>query len=97
MGLQVISCPTCGRCHVNLEEIVDQVQERLAHLTEPITIAIMGCAVNGPGEAREADIGIAGGKGEVLLFKKGIVVEKVAAEGAVERLVAEVKAIVGEK
>lgn len=96
MGLQVISCPTCGRCHVDLEAIVNEVERSLSHVKKPITIAIMGCAVNGPGEAREADIGIAGGRGEVLLFKKGEVIEKVSADQAVQRLIREVLAIVGE-
>ncbi len=96
MGLQIISCPTCGRCHVNLEQMVNQVERELGHIEAPITIAIMGCAVNGPGEAREADIGIAGGKGEVLLFRKGIVVEKVPEADAVVRLKCEVLKLLGE-
>lgn len=97
MGLQVISCPTCGRCHVPLERIVDEVTQKLQHIKKAITVAIMGCAVNGPGEAREADIGIAGGKGEVLLFKKGVVVCKVPENRAVEALVEAVEGIVGDQ
>ena len=96
MGLQIISCPTCGRCHVDLEQMVRQVEEELGHIEKPLTIAIMGCAVNGPGEAREADIGIAGGKGEVLLFRKGVVIEKVSEANAVMRLKQEVFTLLGE-
>jgi (E)-4-hydroxy-3-methylbut-2-enyl-diphosphate synthase len=93
MGLQIISCPTCGRCHINLESIVDEVEASLKHITVPITVAIMGCAVNGPGEAREADIGIAGGKGEVLLFKKGEVIGKYKDTDAVSALKSEIESL----
>ncbi len=75
-GVDIISCPTCGRCKINLFEIVEQVDQALAHHLQPLTIAIMGCVVNGPGEAREADIGIAGGDGTGILFQKGRVVSK---------------------
>ncbi|OQX95882.1 4-hydroxy-3-methylbut-2-en-1-yl diphosphate synthase [candidate division KSB1 bacterium 4572_119] len=73
-GVTIISCPTCGRLDYNLFKIVKEVEERTADLKKPITVAIMGCVVNGPGEAREADIGIAGGKGKAILFKKGKIV-----------------------
>lgn len=76
-GIRFISCPTCGRCQVDLESIVNALESALSGIEIPITIAVMGCAVNGPGEAREADLGIASGKGEVLLFKKGNIIRKV--------------------
>lgn len=75
-GIRFISCPTCGRCQVDLESIVNDLERALSGINIPITIAVMGCAVNGPGEAREADLGIASGKGEVLLFKKGEIIRK---------------------
>ncbi len=75
-GIRFISCPTCGRCQVDLESIVNDLENALSGIEIPITIAVMGCAVNGPGEAREADLGIASGKGEVLLFKKGEIIKK---------------------
>lgn len=76
-GVEIISCPTCGRCEVDLAPLVEKVEKSVRNITVPITVAIMGCVVNGPGEAREADIGIAGGRGTGLLFKKGKVVRKV--------------------
>ena len=74
-GIQIISCPTCGRTQINLVQLVEEVQSRLDHVDKPIKLAIMGCAVNGPGEAREADIGIAGGNGCGLIFKKGKIIK----------------------
>jgi (E)-4-hydroxy-3-methylbut-2-enyl-diphosphate synthase len=94
-GVDIISCPTCGRCEVDLIALVQEVQERLEHIEAPLTVAVMGCVVNGPGEAREADVGIAGGKGVGLLFKKGEVVEKVKEGTWVQRLVEEVEQMVG--
>ncbi len=76
-GVNIVSCPTCGRCRVNLRGIISEAEERLRAIDENITVALMGCEVNGPGEAKEADYGVAGGKGEGLLFKKGKVVKKV--------------------
>ena len=70
-GPELISCPTCGRCQINIRGIVDKVEAKLAKEEKQITVAVMGCIVNGPGEAREADIGIAGGKGMGILFKRG--------------------------
>jgi len=75
-GPEIISCPTCGRCQIDLFSLVESVEKALMFVDRPIKIAIMGCVVNGPGEAREADIGIAGGKGVGILFKKGQVVRK---------------------
>ncbi|NMA87471.1 MAG: flavodoxin-dependent (E)-4-hydroxy-3-methylbut-2-enyl-diphosphate synthase, partial [Tissierellia bacterium] len=70
-GVEIISCPTCGRTKIDLIKMVEEVEEALENINRPIKVAIMGCPVNGPGEAREADIGIAGGKGEGLIFKNG--------------------------
>jgi (E)-4-hydroxy-3-methylbut-2-enyl-diphosphate synthase len=96
-GPQVISCPTCGRCEVNLVQIVKQLDQALTRNAlffaqrKPMKVAVMGCVVNGPGEAKEADIGIAFGKGEGLLFKHGKPVRKVADSRCVEMLIAELK------
>ena len=84
-GPKIISCPTCGRCQVNLGEIVKKFET--AMIPQPVTVAIMGCEVNGPGEAKEADIGIAFGKGSGILFRKGKIIKKVKAKNAVEELV----------
>jgi (E)-4-hydroxy-3-methylbut-2-enyl-diphosphate synthase len=94
-GIDIISCPTCGRCEVDLIPLVEKVQEQLSHIETPLIVAVMGCVVNGPGEASEADIGIAGGKGVGLLFKKGQVIEKVQEGAWVQRLVEEVEQMVG--
>ena len=90
-GIEIISCPTCGRCNIELEHIVNAVQQQISDIKDPITIAVMGCVVNGPGEAREADIGIAGGKGRVVLFKKGETIGTYPQEEAVARLVSEIR------
>jgi (E)-4-hydroxy-3-methylbut-2-enyl-diphosphate synthase len=76
-GVNFVSCPTCGRCQINLISVAEEVERRLQPVDRDITVAVMGCVVNGPGEAREADFGIAGGKGEGLLFRHGEVVRKV--------------------
>ncbi len=85
-GVNLISCPTCGRCRIRLIEIASEVERRLQHETRPLTVAVMGCAVNGPGEAREADVGIAGGDREGLLFRHGEIVRKVPMEQLVDAL-----------
>lgn len=85
-GVNLVSCPTCGRCEVDLFRIVKEFEERVSSIPSSIKIAIMGCIVNGPGEARDADIGIAFGKGIGLLFKKGKVVRRVREEDAVGAL-----------
>lgn len=90
-GAEFISCPTCGRTSVDLIALAQQVQEKLEDLDLPIKIAVMGCAVNGPGEAREADLGIACGKGEGLIFKKGTILYKVPEQQLVQALVREVE------
>lgn len=89
-GAEIISCPTCGRTRINLIPIANEVERRTANIKKPIKIAVMGCAVNGPGEAREADIGIAGGNGEGLIFKKGEIVRKVAEDRIIDELMAEI-------
>ncbi len=89
-GPELISCPTCGRCSIDLFAIAEAVERALLYHPEPIKVAIMGCIVNGPGEAREADIGIAGAKGKGILFKKGEVVKKVPEEKLVETLLEEI-------
>lgn len=88
-GPVFVSCPTCGRCQIDLIEIAEEVEQRLHDLPQALTIAVMGCVVNGPGEAREADLGIAGGKGQGLLFRKGEVLRKVPQEQLADALVAE--------
>ncbi len=92
-GIQFISCPTCGRTQIDLINIAKEVEKRLSGCKKNIKVAIMGCVVNGPGEAREADIGIAGGKGEGLIFKKGEIIKKVKEEDLVEALVDEINKI----
>ncbi|MDD6795932.1 MAG: flavodoxin-dependent (E)-4-hydroxy-3-methylbut-2-enyl-diphosphate synthase [Clostridiaceae bacterium] len=90
-GLEFVSCPTCGRTQINLIEIAEEVEKRIENLNKNIKIAVMGCVVNGPGEAREADIGIAGGKGEGIIFKKGKIIKKVKEEDLVEELMKEIE------
>ena len=85
-GPELIACPTCGRTKIDLIGLANQVEERLKGVEKPITVAVMGCVVNGPGEAREADVGIAGGDGEGLLFRRGEIVKKVPQEALVDEL-----------
>ena len=90
-GPNLISCPTCGRTKYDMIPIAHEVEQRLRSCTKPITVAVMGCAVNGPGEARNADVGIAGGDGEGLLFRKGEILYKVPQEHLVDALMAEIE------
>ena len=90
-GPNLISCPTCGRTKYDMIPIAHEVEQRLRDCTKPITVAVMGCAVNGPGEARNADVGIAGGGGEGLLFRKGEILYKVPQEYLVDALMAEIE------
>lgn len=90
-GVEFVSCPTCGRTQIDLIKIASEVEERLAGVEKNIKVAVMGCAVNGPGEARDADIGIAGGKGEGIIFKKGEILRKVPEDKIVEELAKEVE------
>ncbi len=89
-GVEIISCPTCGRTEVELIELANRVEEATKHIRKPLKIAVMGCVVNGPGEAREADIGIAGGKGEGLIFKKGQILKKVKEDELFKAFMAEI-------
>jgi (E)-4-hydroxy-3-methylbut-2-enyl-diphosphate synthase len=91
IGPEIISCPTCGRCNINLFDIVERVEKELLTKKTPIKIAIMGCVVNGPGEAKEADIGIAGGDGVGILFSRGKVIKKFPQDKLVEVLLREVE------
>ncbi|GBE01928.1 4-hydroxy-3-methylbut-2-en-1-yl diphosphate synthase [bacterium BMS3Bbin06] len=86
-GADLVSCPTCGRCNIDIIRIARNVQRRLSGMETAVTVAVMGCVVNGPGEAREADYGIAGGKGEGILFRKGKVIRKVPEEELIDTLV----------
>ena len=90
-GPDLIACPTCGRTNIDLIPMAEEVERRLAGCTKAITVAVMGCAVNGPGEAAAADIGIAGGKGEGLLFRKGQILRKVPQEQLVDALMDEIE------
>jgi len=90
-GVNIISCPTCGRTEINLVEIANQVEDKIKGLDKDIEVAIMGCVVNGPGEAREADLGIAGGKDVGLIFKKGEVIKRVPAAELVDELMKEIE------
>lgn len=90
-GLEIISCPTCGRTKIDLIEIVKEAEKRLENIDKDLKVAIMGCPVNGPGEAREADIGIAGGNGEGLIFIKGEIIKKVKEEDLLSELVNEIE------
>lgn len=92
-GVELISCPTCGRCQIDLAALVDKVDQMTCQIKVPLKVAIMGCVVNGPGEAREADLGIAGGKGEGLLFRKGEIVAKLPEDQLLEALKAEIDKI----
>ncbi len=90
-GIRFVSCPTCGRTRINLIKLANDAKERFGNVKKTITVAIMGCVVNGPGEAREADLGIAGGNGEAILFKKGEIIRKVREEDLLNALGAEIE------
>ncbi len=94
-GPVLISCPTCGRTQIDLIPLATEVEERLKEIKAPIKVAVMGCAVNGPGEAREADFGIAGGHGSGLIFKKGKILRSVPEKDLVEELMKEIQEAVG--
>ena len=96
-GPTLVSCPTCGRCQIDLYPIAKQVEEKLKGITRPIKVAVMGCVVNGPGEAREADIGIAGGKGMGLVFRKGEIIRTVPEDQLVAELFREIDALLEEE
>ncbi len=90
-GVRVVSCPTCGRTRIDLIPIAEEVERRLAGCRRNLTVAVMGCAVNGPGEAREADVGLAGGDGCGLIFRKGKVVRRVPEGRLVDGLMEEIQ------
>ncbi|MBQ9828328.1 MAG: flavodoxin-dependent (E)-4-hydroxy-3-methylbut-2-enyl-diphosphate synthase [Lachnospiraceae bacterium] len=90
-GVEIISCPTCGRTDIDVISIAEKMEELTADIETPLKVAVMGCAVNGPGEAREADLGIAGGKGEALLFSKGQIIKKVREDQVISVLMDEIK------
>jgi (E)-4-hydroxy-3-methylbut-2-enyl-diphosphate synthase len=92
-GANIISCPTCGRCEIDIRGLAAKVEKRLKGVKKPLTVAVMGCVVNGPGEAREADIGIAGGKKKGLLFKKGKVVKSLREEDLLDSLMEEIEGL----
>lgn len=96
-GPTLIACPTCGRTQISLEKLALEVERRLADVKDPITVAVMGCVVNGPGEAREADIGVAGGVGEGLIFRKGEIIKKVAENEIMDELFKEIDKILLER
>ena len=93
-GPELISCPTCGRCGINLFGLAEKVEEHIQTITTPLKIAVMGCVVNGPGEAKEADIGLAGGKGTGLIFKKGKLYKKVPEKELLQVFLSEVDEMV---
>lgn len=93
-GVQLVSCPTCGRTQIDLIPIANEVEKRISNIKKPLKVAVMGCVVNGPGEARDADIGIAGGKGEGLIFRKGEVIKKVSEDRIVDELMAEIEKLI---
>ncbi|MBN2848753.1 MAG: flavodoxin-dependent (E)-4-hydroxy-3-methylbut-2-enyl-diphosphate synthase [Coriobacteriia bacterium] len=92
-GPELISCPTCGRCEIDLVPIAREVERRLGSVSAPVTVAVMGCVVNGPGEAREADVGVAAGRGVGLVFRHGQPVRKVAESDIVEALMEEIDSL----
>jgi len=96
-GVEIISCPTCGRTKIDLVALVEAVEELSKNITKPIKIAVMGCVVNGPGEAREADIGIAGTFGEGLIFRKGEVIRRVKEEALLETFKLELEELLNEE
>ena len=90
-GVEFVSCPTCGRTQINLIKIAEEVEKKLENCKKQIKVAVMGCVVNGPGEAREADIGIAGGRGEGIIFRKGEIVRKVKEDQLIDALMEEIE------
>jgi len=89
-GIEVVSCPTCARCRINLIDIAKRVNEAVKNINKPIKVAVMGCVVNGPGEAKDADIGIAGGDGCAVMFKKGEIMGKFSEDEVFDKLIEEI-------
>jgi (E)-4-hydroxy-3-methylbut-2-enyl-diphosphate synthase len=96
-GVEVISCPTCGRTKIDVIKLATEVERRTSHIKKPLKVAVMGCVVNGPGEAKEADIGIAGGDREGVIFKKGKIYKIVKEEHLLEELLKEIEKMVKEE
>jgi (E)-4-hydroxy-3-methylbut-2-enyl-diphosphate synthase len=96
-GVELISCPTCGRCEIDLIPLAEAVDRQIRNIEKPLKVAVMGCVVNGPGEAKEADVGIAGGRGFGLLFKNGKIIRKVSANDLIKELVKEIKNMTDEE
>jgi len=97
VGPDIISCPTCGRCEIDLLKLTEEVERRLAGMKSYLKIALMGCVVNGPGEAAEADVGIAGGRGFGMLFKKGKIIKKVREEDFTDVLMKEIQTMIADR
>jgi (E)-4-hydroxy-3-methylbut-2-enyl-diphosphate synthase len=95
-GVQIVACPTCGRCEIDLAALTDEVERRTAHLAVPLRVAVMGCVVNGPGEAAECDVGVAGGRDFGYLFRRGTKLRKLEAAELADALVAEVERLARE-
>ncbi len=96
-GVEMISCPTCGRAEIDVISLANRIEKRLFSVQTPLKIAVMGCVVNGPGEAQEADIGVAGGKNIGILFKKGVLVKRLPPRELEETLIGEIRALTGEE
>jgi len=96
-GVNVIACPTCGRVEIDVVKLANELEKRLGHIKVPLNVSVLGCVVNGIGEGKEADIGIAGGEGHGILFKQGKLVRKVKSEDLMETLLAEVEIMAKER
>jgi (E)-4-hydroxy-3-methylbut-2-enyl-diphosphate synthase len=96
-GVELVSCPTCGRCEIDLIGLAQEVERRVLKVKTPLKVAVMGCVVNGPGEAKDSDVGIAGGRGQGILFRKGKIIAKVPEEKLMARLLQEISLLLGEE
>jgi (E)-4-hydroxy-3-methylbut-2-enyl-diphosphate synthase len=96
-GVNVIACPTCGRVEIDVVKMANELEHRLGHINNPITVSVLGCVVNGIGEGKEADIGIAGGQGVGIVFKKGKLYKRVPSEELMDTLIEEVEAMAKEQ
>ncbi len=96
-GVEVIACPTCGRCQIDMIPLAESISAKTRHIKTPLKVAVMGCAVNGPGEAAAADVGIAGGAGKGILIKKGEIVKRMDEADLEKNLLDEIEAMTGEK
>jgi (E)-4-hydroxy-3-methylbut-2-enyl-diphosphate synthase len=94
-GVEIVSCPTCGRLEIDLVSLVESVEKKLAHIKKPLKVSVLGCIVNGPGEAKEADIGIAGGRGKGVIIRKGVIVRTCKESELEEELMTEIDKIIG--